>query len=269
MAFKNDHLTKFDQLNRFAKQQTAGSGPRVGAASAERTRRMIALGESEAVATKNRMRSSAQGVKNIFRASGDGSDTSSLSPELQMASWVQSIEEDSREAQENRPKEKVSPFAEGSESTSEGVISYLDFDESMIDFAKGAVSDVESLGSGGYSAIGPVVESGMYKGQRAYGKYQVMEGNIGTWTKKHYGTELTPEQFLENQEAQDAVIENELMGNWRKHGTIEDAVSVWFTGRPIAKAGKASDGYTTVAEYLKKFRNNYVRRFNEDLGDQE
>tara|TARA_R110001632_G_scaffold847_8_gene3200 strand:+ start:12886 stop:13674 length:789 start_codon:yes stop_codon:yes gene_type:complete len=262
MAFKADHLTKFNQLDRFVKQQRSSAGPRAGQASTSRTKRMIALGQSQTDDTKKAMRSSAEGIRNIFRSpGGDAESASSLPVDFEMASWVQGIDEDSREAQENRPKlEDSAPKKE------KGVLENVDFDEGMIGAAMGAVADVESLGSGGYSAVGQVVQKGMYKGQRAYGKYQVMEGNIGPWTKKYYGKALTPQQFLENEEAQDAVLENELMSNAEKYGSIEDAVSVWFSGRPVKKAGNASDGYTTVPEYIAKFRRNYNRRVKE-LGE--
>ena len=38
--------------------------------------------------------------------------------------------------------------------------------------AREAIAAVESRGSGGYAAVGPVVEKGMYAGQRAYGRYR-------------------------------------------------------------------------------------------------
>lgn len=108
MAFKADHLTKFNQLDRFVKQQRSSVGPKAGEASANRTKRRIALGESQAVKTKNAMRSSAEGVRNIFRSSGDDVEsTSSLSRDLQNASWMQGIDE---ESEENRPKDSYDPL---------------------------------------------------------------------------------------------------------------------------------------------------------------
>jgi hypothetical protein len=122
-----------------------------------------------------------------------------------------------------------------------------------------ALAAVESRGSGDYLAKGPVVTKGAYKGQRAYGRYQVMEGNIGPWTKEVLGREMTKEEFLKDESAQDQVAAYKLTKAKDKYGTWEDAASVWFSGRPISKAGKASDGYTTVPEYINKFRKNYVR----------
>jgi hypothetical protein len=138
-----------------------------------------------------------------------------------------------------RPSEKVVP---------------IDADVSKV---LDALAAVES--SGNYAALGPVVSSGMYEGQRAYGRYQVMEGNIGPWTKAALGTALTKDEFLADTNAQDAVAAWKLQAAKDKHGSWEDAVSVWFSGRPVAKAGSASDGYTTVPEYVTKFQQNYAR----------
>ena len=68
-----------------------------------------------------------------------------------------------------------------------------------------AIANIESRGSGGYSAIGPKTK----KGNRAYGKYQVMDFNIPSWTKKHLGKSFTPAQFLASPQAQDAVFRGE------------------------------------------------------------
>lgn len=122
-----------------------------------------------------------------------------------------------------------------------------------------AIAAVESRGSGDYSAIGPVVKKGMYKGQRAYGRYQVMEANIGPWTEEALGKRLSVEEFLNSSDAQDAVAAHQLSKSKDEYGTWEDAASIWFSGRPMAEAGDASDGYTTVPEYITKFRKNFVR----------
>ena len=258
MAFKTNYMTKYDQLDRFVKQQQNPTKQDVGAASRQRTQKVLALGESQAEQTKGSMRSSAKGVKNIFRQSDIEASEDRLSTDLQLAAYIQGIEEDS---EENRPE------ARGEESVaSERGVPPVDFDEGMIEFAVGALSDVESRGSGGYSAVGPIVKKGMYKGQRAYGKYQVMQGNIGPWTEKYYGKKLTTQEFINNPEAQDTVVENLLMSNWERYGSIEDAVSVWFTGRPVKKGSRASDGSLTGLEYLDKWSKNFIRRRDEELG---
>jgi hypothetical protein len=126
--------------------------------------------------------------------------------------------------------------------------------------AREALAAVESRGSGDYSAVGPLVESGAYKGQRAYGRYQVMEGNIGPWTKKVSGKAYSKEEFLANKDGiQDKVVEYQLEQSYRKHGTWEDAASVWFSGQPVAKAGNRSDGFTTVPDYVRKFQKFFTQ----------
>lgn len=110
-----------------------------------------------------------------------------------------------------------------------------------------AVRKIES--SGNYSALGPVLKSG----DRAYGAYQVMGANIPAWSKGATGTEMTPNQFLASRDAQDAVFNKYFGASVAKYGNPQDAASVWFSGRPLAKAGNASDGFNTTPEYVNKF----------------
>lgn len=123
--------------------------------------------------------------------------------------------------------------------------------------AREAIAAVESRGSGDYAAVGPVVEKGMYAGQRAYGRYQVMEGNIGPWTKEVLGREMTKEEFLADREAQDAVVEHELRKSFERFGTYDDAASVWFSGQPASRSQNRSDGFTSAPDYIKKFRGHF------------
>lgn len=118
--------------------------------------------------------------------------------------------------------------------------------------ALAALATVES--GGNYEALGPVMAQGSYKGDRAYGKYQVMGRNIPSWTKEALGQSMTPEEFLKNPKAQDLVAAHFMRKSYEKYGSWEDAASVWFTGRPLAKAGNASDGFTNVQDYVAKFR---------------
>lgn len=110
-----------------------------------------------------------------------------------------------------------------------------------------AIKSIES--SGNYQAQGPVTAGG----DRAYGAYQVMGANIGPWTEKHLGKRMTAQEFLADPSAQDTVFDAEFGSYVSKHGNAQDAASMWFSGRPLAKAGNASDGMTTVPEYVKKF----------------
>jgi hypothetical protein len=118
--------------------------------------------------------------------------------------------------------------------------------------AKSALSGIES--GGRYEALGPVTR----KGDRAYGKYQVMGANIPSWTEEAVGQRMSPEQFLRDKEAQEKVVESQLMKSYNKYGSPEDAASVWFSGRPREKAGNAQDILgTTVPAYIQKFSKAY------------
>ncbi len=251
MAFQYDQ--KLKQLDTFAKQQkdtgTAGQG------SQQRTQDYIKKGLMSAERTKNLMEGAQRGVQRIFEPNDIGSSRGENDVDFQMAAWMQALEEQKMEDM---------PDPGTREPTSK-----IDFDEGMVEFALGALGDVESLGSGGYQALGPIIQKGMYKGQRSYGRYAVVEANIGPWTKKHYGKELTADQFLQNDQAQDVVAENELMGNWEKYGSIEDAVSVWFTGRPFSQATAegAADQNITAVEYLGRWRKYYNKRLKKEFGD--
>lgn len=87
-----------------------------------------------------------------------------------------------------------------------------------------AIAEQES--NNNYKAVGVLV-----RGNRAYGKYQVMDFNIPSWTKTHYGKSLTPQQFLNNSAAQEAVARGVLKGYWDKYGA-RGAASAWYSGNP-------------------------------------
>lgn len=109
-----------------------------------------------------------------------------------------------------------------------------------------AIASIESKGSGDYSAVGPATRTG----DRAYGKYQVMGANIPSWTKEVLGKEMSPQEFLSNQAAQDAVFKTKFP---QGGGNDADRASVWFTGKPLAQGGNRSDGYITGNQYVDKF----------------
>jgi hypothetical protein len=119
---------------------------------------------------------------------------------------------------------------------------------SPIDAYANAISSIES--GGRYSALGPATASG----DRAYGKYQVMGANIPTWTKQALGQELTPQQFIADPAAQDAVFAHRFGGYVRQTGNPQDAASMWFTGRPLAQGANAKDALGTSGQaYVNKF----------------
>jgi hypothetical protein len=108
------------------------------------------------------------------------------------------------------------------------------------------ISSTES--GNNYNAIGPRTKSG----HRAYGFSQVLDTNIAPWTKQFYGQELTPEQYLNTPVAQDKVTQGKLGELLQKHGTPQDAASVWFSGRPLDRSVNASDGFLKTPEYIQR-----------------
>lgn len=102
-----------------------------------------------------------------------------------------------------------------------------------------------------WQAIGPVTRSG----DRAYGRFQVMGANIPSWTQRHYGRSLTPQEFLANPEAQRAVFRGEMGRYLDQHdGSLNEAASMWFSGRPAAQGRIRNDGYIGQPEYIRRIR---------------
>ena len=115
-----------------------------------------------------------------------------------------------------------------------------------------AIGQFES--GGNYRAVGPTTKSG----DRAYGKYQVMGNNIPSWTKEATGRSYTTKQFVNDPKLQDRVAEYKMAQYYKKYGTLEDVASVWFSGRPVKKAGGAKDILgTSVPQYIKNVRKYY------------
>jgi len=112
-----------------------------------------------------------------------------------------------------------------------------------------AIAGIESAGqpNNGYGALGPLV-----KGDRAYGKYQVMGSNIPGWTKMALGRSLTAEEFLNDPVAQDRVFEHMFGSYIKKYGNFGDAASMWHSGRPLSKSAGANDGYISTHEYVRR-----------------
>lgn len=117
----------------------------------------------------------------------------------------------------------------------------------------GAIAGIESAGApnGGYGALGPPADS---KGSRAYGKYQVMDFNIGPWTQEVLGKAMTPQEFLANPQAQDAVFSGKFGQYVQKYGSPQAAARAWFAGEGGMNNPNAKDVLgTSVAGYERKF----------------
>lgn len=120
------------------------------------------------------------------------------------------------------------------------------------DPAANAIAGIESAGgpNGGYGAVGPVANK---QGNRAFGKYQVLDTNIGPWTQEVLGKPMTPEEFLANPQAQDAVFKAKFGQYQQKYGP-EGAARAWFAGEGgMNNPGAADVNGMTVQRYGQKF----------------
>ncbi len=118
--------------------------------------------------------------------------------------------------------------------------------------AGGAANAIAGIESGGrYDAIGPDTGGG----NRAHGKYQVMASNVGPWTKEILGKEMTPQEFLANPQAQDAVFNAKFNQYRQQYGSDEAAARAWFAGPGGMNNPNAADvNGMTVARYSQKFQ---------------
>ncbi len=98
-------------------------------------------------------------------------------------------------------------------------------------------------------------------GDRAYGKYQIMGSNVPVWTKEATGKSYTPQQFLANPDLQEQTARYKINQSLEKGYSPQDAASIWFTGRPYAKAGgRVKDVYGTTNDmYQQKFNRGYLQ----------
>ncbi|MDE4621743.1 hypothetical protein [Sinorhizobium meliloti] len=112
-----------------------------------------------------------------------------------------------------------------------------------------AIASIESKGSGDYSAIGPTNA----KLGRPLGRYQVMEANIGPWSKEALGREVSVDEFLANPKIQDAVFDHKFNGYVQQFGP-EGAAQAWFAGPGgVGKVDRKDVLGTDVGTYGNKF----------------
>jgi len=118
-----------------------------------------------------------------------------------------------------------------------------------------AIKSIESGSfAGNYNALGPLTKNG----DRAYGAYQIMGDNIGPWSKQALGYALTPDQFLGNKAAQDAIFSKIFGGYVNKFGPA-GAAQAWFGGPgSVGKGGMGADILGTTG-------NSYVAKFSDAL----
>lgn len=118
----------------------------------------------------------------------------------------------------------------------------------------GAISSVES--GGNYRAIGPATRNG----DRALGKYQVMSANVRPWSKEVLGREVTPTEFMNSPELQDAIFNAKFGSYVEKYGP-EGAARAWFAGEGGMNDPNRKDALgTSVSDYSRKFMAHADRR---------
>ena len=81
-------------------------------------------------------------------------------------------------------------------------------EEPVFDRLMGAIVAQES--GGNYEAVNPSWNPTRKRTVTALGKYQIMDFNLPQWSRKHLGKELTPEEFLKDPAAQDAVYRGQM-----------------------------------------------------------
>jgi len=115
---------------------------------------------------------------------------------------------------------------------------------------------VEQESGGDYDSVGVQTSYG-----RAYGKYQVLDSNIGNWTAKYYGKRLTPEQFRKNHKAQDMVARGVLKSYWNAYGA-RGAAAAWYGGPGSAhldQSTRAQQGGPSIKGYVDNVMRNATK----------
>lgn len=121
-----------------------------------------------------------------------------------------------------------------------------------------AIAAIESRGSGDYAAIGPTNS----RLGRAMGRYQIMEANIGPWSRQALGREVSPSEFLANPGLQDAIFDHVFGGYVDRYGE-EGAAQAWFGGPGAVGRTQRQDVLgTTVGGYGQRF----VRELSQGRG---
>lgn len=112
-----------------------------------------------------------------------------------------------------------------------------------------AIASIESAGSGDYKAVGPTHP----KMGRALGRYQIMEANVGPWSREVLGREVTPDEFMANPQLQDAIFDGKFNSYVQKFGP-EGAAQAWFAGPGgVGKTNRKDSLGTDVGTYGRKF----------------
>ena len=120
--------------------------------------------------------------------------------------------------------------------------------DDLLDRAARATAQQES--GGNYKEIGPPTKYG-----RALGKYQIMPENVKNWSKEFLGKEVSPSEFLNSPEIQEAVYRGKMSQYLNKYG-VEGAGRAWLGGPgSIDKPERRDTLGTPVGKYGRAFAN--------------
>jgi hypothetical protein len=136
---------------------------------------------------------------------------------------------------------------------------------------KAAIGKIESNVRGDpYAAVGSDVVRKDGSTDRAYGRFQVMGANIPEWTEQAGLGRMSPQQFLLDKKAQDAVFKHRFGQYVDKYGE-EGAARAWYAGEGGMNNLNKTDqhGRLTVGGYGRDYTNNLRNGVTQALVDQQ
>lgn len=149
------------------------------------------------------------------------------------------------------------PTAGTSSGGSNGSAVYHGNGKDTFDNFMRAISAQES--GGRYNAIGVPV-----RGDRAYGKYQIMGNNIPSWTRAALGRSVSVQQFLNSPQIQEKVARYHLSNYYNRYGAGGAAVA-WYAGEGNARkyvrnGGRGFGGRQTGGPSISAYAISILRR---------
>lgn len=150
------------------------------------------------------------------------------------------------------PKKPKPPKSEGR------AFAKLDLGESPVPSHPSIGEVLKGISVGDWKTVGAPIKAGPYKGQRPLGKYQVMPANLKKWIKSATERDYTKEEFLRSSEIQQAVAMSAIVNLKNQHGSWEDAVSAWFTNKPVSGISVPEEA-DLVRGQVMKFRDSFKR----------
>jgi hypothetical protein len=127
-------------------------------------------------------------------------------------------------------------------------------DPSVIDRIARGIAAIESGGSKNPYAV---VGARSRKGDRPYGKYQIMGANIPSWGREAGYPNLTVREFLSNPKIQEDVARTQFAKILAKSGSPNAVAGEWLGGPGWRRNRSADVLGTTVPEYIRRFARAY------------